>query len=260
MNVLGVIPARFAAQRFPGKPLALIAGRPMIWWVWRAARRALPRVIVATDDRRIAEAVAAFGGEARLTSDRCRSGTDRVAEVARRVRADLYLNIQGDEPLMTARTIRKVLSLHRDPSVVLGTAATVLETSDWANPDAVKVLTDKAWDSLYFSRAALPYYREGAPSSLPGHSSPGGRLLKHLGIYSFRPETLKRFVRWPAGLFESAEKLEQLRALENGVRIRVAFTPDDSIGVDRPGDVRRVEKILIRRGSPTQHSSGRFFS
>jgi len=243
VKVLGVIPARYGAQRFPGKPLATLAGRPMIWWVWRAAKAALPRVVVATDDRRILEAVRGFGGEAVRTSKRCRSGTDRVAEAAGKVRAEIYLNIQGDEPLLTARTVRRVLALHRDPAVRMGTAATRLRPGDWVNPNAVKVLTDRAGDALYFSRAALPYYREGAPAAPPGTP----RLQKHLGIYSFRADLLKRFVRWPAGFFESAEKLEQLRALENGVRVRVAFTPDDSIGVDTPGDARRVEKILKLR-------------
>lgn len=217
----------------------------MIWWVWNAARKALPRVVVATDDSRIIEAVRGFGGEALLTSEKCRSGTDRVAEVARKVKADLYLNIQGDEPLMTARTLRKVLALHQDRSVCLGTVATGLAASDWADPNAVKVLVDKRKDSLYFSRSPLPYFRDGAPKRLP----PNTLLFKHLGVYSYRPETLRSFVRWPAGFFESAEKLEQLRALENGVRIRVAVTPDDSIGVDLPGDVARVEKILKRRGT-----------
>lgn len=245
MKVLGVIPSRYAAQRFPGKPLAMIAGHPMIWWVWNAAQKALPRVVVATDDRRIIDAVHGFGGEAILTSEKCRSGTDRVAEVARKVKADLYLNIQGDEPLMTARTLRKVLALHRDRSVCLGTVATGLAPSDWADPNAVKVLVDKRKDSLYFSRSPLPYFRDGAPKAPP----PNTLLFKHLGVYSYRPDTLRSFVRWAAGFFETAEKLEQLRALENGVRIRVAVTPDDSIGVDLPGDVARVETILKRRGT-----------
>lgn len=245
MNVLGVIPARFAAQRFPGKPLAPIAGKPMIWWVWAAARKALPRVVVATDDRRIVDAVRGFGGEAMMTSDRCRSGTDRVAEVARKHRADLYLNIQGDEPLMTARTLKKVLALHKDPSVTFGTAATTLTAADWPDPNAVKVLVDKRGDALYFSRAPLPFFRDGTPPAPP----PNKFLFKHLGVYSYRPDTLRTFVRWPAGFFESAEKLEQLRALENGVRLRVATTPDDSIGVDLPADVARVEKILRQRGT-----------
>lgn len=245
MNVLGVIPARYAAQRFPGKPLALIAGKPMIWWVWNAAKKALPRVVVATDDRRIVEAVRGFGGEALMTSERCRSGTDRVAETARKYKADLYLNIQGDEPLMTARTLKKVLALHADSSVKFGTAATALTAADWPDPNAVKVLVDKQKDALYFSRAPLPFFRDGMPPAPP----PNKFLFKHLGVYSYRPDTLRTFVRWAPGFFESAEKLEQLRALENGVRLRVATTPDDSIGVDLPADVVRVEKILRQRGA-----------
>jgi 3-deoxy-manno-octulosonate cytidylyltransferase (CMP-KDO synthetase) len=180
-----------------------------------------------------------------MTSDKCRSGTDRVAEVARKIKAGLYLNIQGDEPLMTARTLRKVVALHTDRSVCLGTVATALTPSDWTDPNAVKVLVDKRRDSLYFSRSPLPYFRDGAPTAPP----PNAFLFKHLGVYSYRPDALRSFVRWPAGFFETAEKLEQLRALENGVRIRVAVTPDDSIGVDLPGDVARVEKILKRRGT-----------
>ncbi len=253
MNVLGVIPARYAAQRFPGKPLADIAGRPMIWWVWNAARQALPRVVVATDNRRVADVVRGFGGEAALTSDRCRSGTDRVAEVARKIAADVYVNIQGDEPLMTARTLKKVLALHRTDAVQIGTAATILTAKDWADPNAVKVLVDKNGQSLYFSRAALPFHRDGTPAAPP--RTP--RLLKHLGVYSFRAAALRRFVRWPAGVFETAEKLEQLRALENGVRLQVAFTPDDSVGVDRPEDVRRVESHLKAFGKTQRRDHGR---
>lgn len=244
MNVLGVIPARFAAQRFPGKPLAPIAGRPMIWWVWNAARKALPRVVVATDDRRIVEAVQQFGGEAVMTSDRCRSGTDRVAEVARKIKAGLYLNIQGDEPLITARTLRKILALHADRSVCLGTVATALTPADWTDPNAVKVLVDKQGDSLYFSRSALPYFRDGTPKAPP----PNKLLLKHLGVYSYRPETLRAFVRWPAGFFESAEKLEQLRALEAGARIQVAVVDHRSVGIDTPDDYAAFVQRLREKG------------
>jgi 3-deoxy-manno-octulosonate cytidylyltransferase (CMP-KDO synthetase) len=186
-----------------------------------------------------------FGGEAMMTSDKCRSGTDRVAEVARKIKAGLYLNIQGDEPLMTERTLRKVLALHTDRSVCLGTVATVLAPSDWGDPNAVKVLVDKRGIPFISPAPLCPTFRDGAPKAPP----PNTFLFKHLGVYSYRPETLRAFVRWPAGFFETAEKLEQLRALENGVRIRVAVTPDDSIGVDLPGDVARVEKILKRRGT-----------
>ena len=141
---------------------------------------------------------------------------------------------------MTARTLKNVLALHRDRNVQIGTAATTLAAADWDNPHSVKVLVDKEGYSLYFSRAALPFYRDGRPRTPP----PTPLLLKHLGVYSYRADALRRFIRWPAGTFETAEKLEQLRALENGVRLKVAFTPDDSVGVDRPADVARVERAL----------------
>jgi 3-deoxy-manno-octulosonate cytidylyltransferase (CMP-KDO synthetase) len=243
MKVLAVIPARYGAQRFPGKPLARLAGKPMVLWVYEAARRALPDVVVATDDRRIADAVASSGGRAVLTPASCRSGTDRVAHVARTIRAGIYLNIQGDEPLMTTRTIRRVLALHRDPAVKMGTAVTALPQAGRTNPDTVKALVDRRGDALYFSRAALPYFREGTPS-FGGTRFPG--VFKHLGIYSYTADFLKQFVRWPRGVFEAAESLEQLRALENGAALRAAFTPDDSTGVDRPADAVRAEKLLKR--------------
>jgi len=237
-SVLGVIPARFAAQRFPGKPLAVIAGKPMVQWVYEAARRALPRVVVATDDKRICDVIRGLGGEAMMTSPKCLSGTDRVAEVARKVPAKIYLNIQGDEPLMTTRTVRNVLALHKDKSVEMGTAATRLPGgAAWRDPNVVKVLTDKAGRAIYFSRAPLPFFRDGEPKAPT-------EALKHLGIYSYTAPTLRRFVRWPVAALERAEKLEQLRALENGVSIRVAATPDDSVGVDRPQDALRVAKLL----------------
>lgn len=245
MKVVGVIPARFAAQRFPGKPLALIAGKPMVQWVYEASKRALPRVIVATDDERIKNFIAGLGGEAVMTSPDCKSGTDRVAEVARKVKADIYLNIQGDEPLMSTLTVKRTLALHKDRSLMMGTAATDLPQEHWKNPDVVKVLVDKTAFALYFSRASLPYHREGEPGPEVFH---GKVLKKHLGIYSYRADFLKKFVKWPSSFLESAEKLEQLRALENGARIKVALTPDDSVGVDRPEDAERVAQILLKRG------------
>lgn len=242
MNVLAVIPARYASQRFPGKPLAEIAGKPMVRWVYEAAKRALPRVIVATDDKRILSAVRGFGGEAMMTSPRCKSGTDRVAEVARKVSAQLYLNIQGDEPLMTTRTVKKVLELHRDNKVVMGTAATVLADNEaWLNPNVVKVFMDRNNRAIYFSRAALPFFRDGAPKRPPRE------VRKHLGIYSYAAPLLRQFVRWPETFLERSERLEQLRALANGVSIHVAFTPDDSIGVDHPADAKLATTILRKR-------------
>jgi 3-deoxy-D-manno-octulosonate cytidylyltransferase len=187
-----------------------------------------------------------------LTSAACRSGTDRVAEVARKVRADVYLNIQGDEPLMTTRTVRAVLALHGGRGVEMGTAATRLDPADWKDPDVVKVLVDGAGDALYFSRAPLPFVRDGlrAERAALARASRGTRpaVLKHLGIYSYRAGLLKRFVGWPEGALEAAERLEQLRAVQRGVRIRVGFTPDDSVGVDRPRDARRAARLLRERG------------
>jgi 3-deoxy-manno-octulosonate cytidylyltransferase (CMP-KDO synthetase) len=218
----------------------------MIRWVWEAARAALPGVVVATDDRRILDLVRGFGGEAVMTSRACRSGTDRVAEVARSRRADVYLNIQGDEPLMTARTVRNVLALHRDRRVRMGTAATRLRSAaDWRDPNVVKVLVDRAGDALYFSRARLPFHRDGEPASGPAPRTP---VLKHLGIYSYEASLLRSFVRWPESALERAERLEQLRAVEHGVRLRVAVTPDDSVGVDTPADARKVAGALRARG------------
>jgi 3-deoxy-manno-octulosonate cytidylyltransferase (CMP-KDO synthetase) len=255
MKVLGVIPARYAAQRFPGKPLALIHGKPMVQRVFEAARRALPRVVVATDDRRVFQFIRGLGGEALMTSAHCQSGTDRVAEAARKIKADLYLNIQGDEPLMSSRTIKRVLALHRKSFVTMGTAAAPLMAEGWKDPNTVKVLVNKAGEALYFSRAPLPFFRDGRSHEfLRGlfqkenrSGKAAGPVHKHLGIYSYTAAFLKRFVRWPQTFLEKAEKLEQLRALENGARIHMAFTPDDSVGVDRSQDVRRVEKILERR-------------
>ncbi len=246
MKILGVIPARFASERFPGKPLVSINGKPMVQWVYEAARKALPRVVVATDDQRILDFVRGMGGDAVLTSAKCQSGTDRVAEVARKITADIYFNIQGDEPLMHADTIKKVLALHRDPHVQMGTAATGLVLADWKNPDVVKVLVDKNQDAIYFSRAPLPFFRDEQSFICRRGARPCAPtgVYKHLGIYSFQAKFLKQFVKWPQAFLEKAEKLEQLRAVQNGIRIRVALTPYDSIGVDRQKDVKLIKKIL----------------
>jgi len=163
------------------------------------------------------------------------------------VSADLYLNIQGDEPLMSSRTVKAVLALHRDRAVSMGTAATALPDGEsWRDPDVVKVLVDRKREAIYFSRAPLPFFRDRGPVRFPSSVS-HIPVYKHLGIYSYTAPFLRRFVRWPPSFLERAEKLEQLRALENGVAIRVAFTPDDSVGVDRPGDLKKVEKELRAR-------------
>lgn len=242
MQTVAVIPARYASTRFPGKPLALIRNRPMVWWVWHRVRKALrvQRVVVATDDERIVRAVEAFGGEARLTSARHRTGTERVAEVARSIRGDLFLNVQGDEPAIHPGTVDAVVDgLARDRGAGIATAAVALKDArDFEDPNQVKVVLDRKGRALYFSRAPIPALRE-----------PGGRRAprwKHLGIYAYRREVLLAFPRWSPTPLERSEVLEQLRALENGVVVRVVRVDHDSIGVDRPGDIPRVERLLAR--------------
>ncbi len=242
-GVLGVIPARYHAVRFPGKPLALIAGRAMIQHVYEAARRArlLDAVVVATDDARIAEAVRGFGGDVVMTSTHCRSGTDRVAEVARRRREAIVLNIQGDEPLMHPAMIDQVARvLLRDRAALMASLRRRLDPDDLNNPHVVKVVVDRRDRALYFSRAPIPGRKpdaDGPPPSLP---------WKHLGIYGYRREFVLRFATLRPTVLEQTEGLEQLRALEHGFAIVVPETVHDSIGVDTPADVHRVEALLIR--------------
>ena len=236
---LGVIPARYAAQRFPGKPLARIAGKSLVQRVYEQAAKAkrLDKVVVATEDTRILEAVEAFGGDAMLTSPECATGTDRVAEVARAIECDLVLNIQGDEPLMRPEMIDQLVEgMQGDAGCVMGTLARKITAADQlTNPNVVKVVVAGNGHALYFSRSQIPFVRE------PGEAT---SFYKHLGIYAYRREFLMKFVQLPASDLEKAEKLEQLRALENGYAIRVWITPHDSIGVDRPEDVELVEEIL----------------
>ena len=241
-GVLGVIPARYQAVRFPGKPLACIAGRPMIQRVYEAVRRArlLDALVVATDDARIAEAVCGFGGEAVMTSTRCHSGTDRVAEVARRRRESIVLNIQGDEPLMHPAMVDQVARVLLDDAAVLMASLRrrLEDPADLRNPHVVKVVVDRQDRALYFSRAAIPGRKPGAVGPAPS------AVYKHLGIYGFRRAFLLRFARLRPTVLEQTEGLEQLRALEHGVDIVVPETPHDSIGVDTPADLRRVEALL----------------
>lgn len=241
LRTLGVIPARYGAQRFPGKPLANIAGKPLVQRVYEQARQArLDEIVVATDDTRILEAVEAFGGNAVMTSADCPSGTDRAAEVARQFPCDLIVNIQGDEPLMKPAMIDQLVTgMAESPAFVMGTLARPVESPEvWANPNVVKVVFGVNGNALYFSRCPVPFVRDanGAFAS--------GKAHKHIGIYAYRKDFLLKFVTLPQSELEKTEKLEQLRALENGFGIRVWVTPHDSIGVDRPEDVGLVEEIL----------------
>jgi 3-deoxy-manno-octulosonate cytidylyltransferase (CMP-KDO synthetase) len=259
-RVIAVIPARFASQRFPGKPLALIAGRAMILHVVERVRRArsVSRVIVATDDARILDAVILAGTEAVMTSSGHSSGTERLAEVAEREIAPLYLNVQGDEPLIEPATVDAAIDVIRNnPLVQVGTlAVAVRNPEEIRNPNIVKVVLDADGNALYFSRAPIPYdHGDGSCAALPGAvpSAPVSRShvgRKHLGIYVYRREALLQFPKLLPGPLECLEQLEQLRFLENGFKIKVGEAAHDSMSVDVPADIAKVEKILAAgRGS-----------
>jgi len=242
MNVVAIIPARYASTRFPGKPLIDIAGKSMIQRVYERTLQAasVQRVIVATDDQRIFDAVTAFGGEAQMTRDDHPSGTDRLAEVAARIDADLIVNVQGDEPLIDPEMIDAALApLLADATIVMGTLSTpIYDLEEYHSPNAVKVVTDRTGFALYFSRAAIPCGRDLAADQVPVGAS------KHVGLYVYRRDFLIAYPKMQETPLEQLEKLEQLRALEHGHRIRVVSTDRISIGVDVPGDVDKVLAVL----------------
>ena len=243
MKILGIIPARFAATRFPGKPLALIAGKPLIQHVVEQCQQAksLSEVIVATDDTRIWEVAQNFC-RVEMTLPNHPSGSDRIAEVAERISGDAIVNIQGDEPLIDPAVIDAVADALAQNE--MSTAATPIKNlSELDNPNVVKVVVNAAGRALYFSRRTIPYLREAASRPVPEQLA-AFPFLKHLGIYGYRRETLLRLVKFPVSPLENAEKLEQLRALENGISLAVVKVDYDSIGVDLPADVQRVEAIL----------------
>lgn len=239
--IWAVIPSRFGAVRLPGKPLVEIAGKPMIQHVWERASRAtkLAKVVVATDDERIRSAVQKFGGEAIMTRADHRSGTDRVAEVAASAHADIFINVQGDEPLVSPEAIDALVdAIADDKSVQLATLAVPLQhAKDIMDPNIVKVVLDFNSDALYFSRAPIPWVRD---TKNPVHA----RHLKHLGLYAYRKEALLDYNTLPPGDLERVEQLEQLRWMENGYKMRVAETEHDAVSVDVPEDVARVEKLM----------------
>ncbi len=243
MRVIGVIPARYASTRFPAKPLHLIAGKPLIQHVIERCRSAssLAEVVVATDDSRIAEVAARFCG-VEMTREDHPSGTDRIAEAASRRNCDAVVNIQGDEPLMDPEVINQVAAALSESE--MSTAATpITRLEEYDNPNVVKVIVNQSGRALYFSRRTIPYVRDAASRS-PVEQLAAFPFLKHLGIYGYRRETLLSLVRFPVSPLEAAEKLEQLRALDHGIGIRVVTVRYDSIGVDVPEDAVRVEKIL----------------
>jgi 3-deoxy-manno-octulosonate cytidylyltransferase (CMP-KDO synthetase) len=245
VNIVGIIPARYASTRFPGKPLAPVAGRPLIQHVIEQCQKAktLSEIIVATDDARIADAAMKFC-RVEMTRAGHPSGSDRIAEVAARRQCDAVVNIQGDEPLIDPAVIDAVAKALA--GCEMSTAATLIKNpGDLDNPNVVKVVVNAAGRALYFSRRTIPYLREAAIGSVSEQLA-AFPFLKHLGIYGYRRETLLRLVRFPVSPLEAAEKLEQLRALENGIQIAVVRVEYDSVGVDAPEDVARVEKLLKR--------------
>jgi 3-deoxy-manno-octulosonate cytidylyltransferase (CMP-KDO synthetase) len=246
VNTIGLIPARYASTRFPGKPLHPIAGKPLIQHVVERCKLAtsLSEVIVATDDARIRDVAQEFCRVEMTRADHP-SGSDRIAEVAERCGGDAIMNIQGDEPLIDPAVIDAVANALAQNE--MSTAATPIKNlSELDNPNVVKVVVNAAGHALYFSRRTIPYLREAA--SRPVHEQLAAfPFLKHLGIYGYRSETLLRLVKFPMSPLENVEKLEQLRALENGIQIAVVKVDYDSVGVDVPEDVAKVENILSRR-------------
>ena len=243
-KAVGIIPARWGSTRFPGKALHSIAGKPLLRHVWECCRRAknLERVIIATDDFRIAEAAFDWGAEVAMTSPNHASGTDRIAEVAVKLKPFAHIiNIQGDEPLIDPKLIdRLVRELQRDKKLEMITAAHPFEDrKDAQSPHQVKVVVNQRGDALYFSRAPIPFFRE---------ASEPPKYFRHQGIFGYRRDLLLRFVRLKTSPLEQAEMLEQLRALENGVRIRVVMTGSGSPGVDTPEDARVIERLLKSAG------------
>jgi 3-deoxy-manno-octulosonate cytidylyltransferase (CMP-KDO synthetase) len=245
LHVVVVIPARFASTRFPGKPLADIDGRPMIEHVYRraAASPVVSQVIVATDDLRIATTVTRFGGNVRLTRADHQSGTDRLAEVVENLDCDVVVNVQGDEPLLDSGAIAQAVAPFGDPAISMTTLyRRIDDQSDLTNPNVVKVVVDRGGYALYFSRAPIPYARD------PRNGWPP--LYRHVGLYAYRRSALLVLASLEPTPLERTEALEQLRALEHGIRIKAVETTYDSIGVDTPEDLEQVRRLFA---APTSH-------
>ncbi|OEU72816.1 MAG: 3-deoxy-manno-octulosonate cytidylyltransferase [Desulfuromonadales bacterium C00003093] len=252
MKATAVIPARYASTRFPGKPLALIKGLPMIQHVCHQVSKAktVERVIVATDDERIATAVKDFGGEVMMTRVDHPTGTDRLAEVAEGINAELIVNVQGDEPLIDPRMVdQAVQPLLDDPQIRMGTlAGRIDQLDDFYNPNVVKVVKDCAGRALYFSRAPIPWPRDLSREEL-AEALDRVAIYRHIGLYVYRRELLLAYPQLPKTPLESLENLEQLRALENGIRLHVAETEFICHGVDTPEDLERVSRLMSELNS-----------
>jgi 3-deoxy-manno-octulosonate cytidylyltransferase (CMP-KDO synthetase) len=244
LSAVVVIPARYESSRFPGKALAPIAGRAMIERVYEQAKKAkrIVRVVVATDDDRIVQAVKSFGGEAMMTRKDHHCGTERVAEVAAHISAAIYVNVQGDEPLIDPEAIDALVgAMEEDPEIHVATPCSqIRQPAEIMDPNVVKAVADFDENALYFSRAPIPWVRDTGAKVAAHH-------WKHIGIYAFRHEALLDFPTLPPGDLERVEQLEQLRWLENGYKIRIVESEYDAVSVDVPGDVAKVEKILLDR-------------
>jgi len=243
MRIVGIIPVRYGSTRYPGKPLALLLGKPMVQWVWEEARKVkfFNDLIIATDDQRILEKAKKFGAQVMMTAKKWRSGTERCVEVAKKISADLIVYLQGDEPLILAKTIEKVVGIaKRERSVFLTTAAVKIKSrNEILDENMVKIVCDRNGYALYFSRASIPYPQGGM---FEDHS-----FYKHIGIFVYPRESLLKFVTLPGGTLEKIENLEQLRILEHGFKIRIVLVKEDTHSVETPVDLSLVEKILEKR-------------
>jgi 3-deoxy-manno-octulosonate cytidylyltransferase (CMP-KDO synthetase) len=242
-KIVIVIPARYGSVRLPGKPLVSLAGVPMIQRVYERAKlsKLATQVIVATDDERIVKVVEGFGGQARMTRSEHRTGTERVAEVAAHTEGDVYVNVQGDEPLLNPDVVDAAIGalLQEEPAQIATVAVPIKVPGDIMDPNVCKVVLDFDENALYFSRAPIPWVRDSAAKVEARH-------LKHLGLYVFQRDALLEYPTLPQGVLEKLEQLEQLRWLENGWKIRVAEVAHDSVSVDVPEDVEKVEKLLAK--------------
>lgn len=250
MKFIGIIPARYASTRFPGKPLAMLGGRTVIERVYSQAASVLEEAYVATDDERIFECVEHFGGQAIMTRADHKSGTDRIEEAAEKIGtdADVIINIQGDEPFVQRSQLETLKQLFDNAETQIGTLGKRFDSIEAVNnPNSPKIVCDRQGFALYFSRSAIPYVRGQEPSEWLSHYP----YLKHLGLYAYRREVLREVTQLPQSPLEKAESLEQLRWLENGFRIRVGLTDVETVGIDTPEDLQRAEEFL-RQQYPTE--------
>lgn len=246
LKFIAIIPARYASTRFPGKPLAMLGGKPVIQRVYEQVTRMLPEAWVATDDERIRQAVDAFGGHVVMTRADHKSGTDRIEEAAEKINtdADVIVNIQGDEPFIQPAQIEEVCRQFDDPTTQIATLGKPFTTMDAVdNPNSPKIVTDVRGFALYFSRSVIPFVRGEEHATWLDHFP----YLKHLGIYAYRRDVLREVTQLPQSPLEKAESLEQLRWLQNGYRIRVGLTDVETVGIDTPADLERAEEFLKSR-------------